>query len=135
MTAMTSCSRFLTVIDKLLPRKTAKITVTVGEKTLFSVATVSKWLLQPFFWRCNSYKMTVSAFSALWQLKKWLLQPVLALQRLQNYCCNLFPFAMILSALRFSANWLPHLYLQTYPFCRVVTVNCCPSQRFLEMFG
>jgi hypothetical protein len=43
-----------------------------------------------FFWRCNSYKMTVSAFSALWQLKKWLLQPVLALQRLQNYCCNLF---------------------------------------------
>jgi hypothetical protein len=39
MTAMTTCSRFLTVIDKLLPRKTAKITVTVGEKTLFSVAT------------------------------------------------------------------------------------------------
>jgi hypothetical protein len=67
MTAMTTCSRFLTVIDKLLPRKTAKITVTVGEKTLFSVATdfIKMIAATFFFWRCNSYKMTVSAFSAL----------------------------------------------------------------------
>lgn len=34
---MTSGSRFLTVIDKLLPRKTAKITVTVGKKLFLAL--------------------------------------------------------------------------------------------------
>jgi hypothetical protein len=71
MTAMTTCSRFLTVIDKLLPRKTAKITVTVGEKTLFSVATdFIKMIAATFFLALQQLQNDRFSFFSVVTVKK-----------------------------------------------------------------